>query len=460
MKGNRTKVIVAAGIGVFIAIALFFALVMPQLGKLLPSALLPDGRILHIEGVTYGTDHRMGFKSLLENFRPWLPAQVQSWVTPTRPRSEMHLEHPALVVWINATDPATGKYVDCQSVHMEIVGENGDLFQESTSDWFGSPAFWRVGHVFNAYPAEQRVLSVRITPWRTNLVVLLDVPNPHLTRPALWSGEPLQQHKRIGDLDVALKTLILSTKRVAGRNWESITRYWTPVWELRRAGKPADGWEAPEWIAEDSTGNRSQILGLHQKVARFSATCYPTATNLQAAVMLGSSPVFSPAAVQSNVWWNLKLNCDTRSIPVLGVFTNGVHVFLDGVYQTNPPVKMGTVQGGAPSGWTGQSRRVNPSRVDYWAGHYTPVPVIYAQARQLSATERLAVRLRDDAGDYWLAKPEPQGNRQGITPFLLELPPEVKSVVAEFVLLRPVQADFLVQMPQPPSPPVPPHSSD
>jgi len=148
------------------------------------------------------------------------------------------------------------------------------------------------------------------------------------------------------------------------------------------------------------------------------------------------------------------LNCDKRSIPVLGIFTNGVHVFLDGVYQTNPAVKMGAVRGGAPSGWTGQSRRVSPTRVDFWAGHYTPVPVIYVQAKELNATERLAVRLRDETGHYWLAKPE--GNNQGIKPFLVELPPEVKTVVAEFVLLRPVHADFLVKMPEPPSPALPP----
>jgi hypothetical protein len=446
----------AAGALLLIVIALFFALVLPQLRKPLPSALLAIGKVYHIEGVTYGTDHHMGFKSLLENFRPWLPASVRSWVDPSQPRSEMHLDHAVLVVWVNATDPVTGKYVDCQDILMEIVGQNRDTFPQSTTHWFGSAAFWRAGHVFDAYPREQRVLSVRITPWRTNMSVLLEVPNPHVIQPASWSGEPLPQHKTIGDLEVTLKSLILSTNSSGGRNWKRATARWTPSWELRQAGKPAVGWEEPEWIAEDPTGNRSQFLGLHQKVVRFSATCYPIATNTQAAVLLGTSPAFSPATLQSNVWWNLKLNCDKRSIPVLGVFTNGVHVFLDGVYQTNPAVKMGAVRGGAPSGWTGQSRRVSPSRVDYWSGHYTPVPVIYAQAKELNPNERLAVRLRDDAGHYWLAKPEPQGNNHRIQPFLLELPSEVKTVVAEFVLLRPVQADFLVQMPLPPSPAPPP----
>jgi hypothetical protein len=46
-------------------------------------------------------------------------------------------------------------------------------------------------------------------------------------------------------------------------------------------------------------------------------------------------------------------------------------------------------------------------------------------------------------------KPETQGNSQGIKPFLLDLPPDSKTVVADFVVLHPVQADFLVKIPQP-----------
>ena len=76
--------------------------------------------------------------------------------------------------------------------------------------------------------------------------------------------------------------------------------------------------------------------------------------------------------------------------------------------------------------------------------------MIYVQAKGLPSTDRLAVRLRDNEGNYWVAKPEPQGNTQGISPFLLELPEEVKTVAAEFVVLKPVEAQFFVQMPEPP----------
>ena len=37
----------------------------------------------------------------------------------------------------------------------------------------------------------------------------------------------------------------------------------------------------------------------------------------------------------------------------------------------------------------------------------------------------LAVRLRDQQGRYWLARPEPQGSRDNIRPYLIELPADV-----------------------------------
>jgi hypothetical protein len=324
---------------------------------------------------------------------------------------------------------------------VETLGENGDVFGEDTSEWFGSATFWRVGHVFYAFPRAQSVCTVQVTPWRTNVSVRFEVPNPHVSQPGTWSGQALPQ-QLVGDLDVALTGLLLRTNGSSAHYWESPSRYWSPVWELRQAGNPAAGWEEPEWIAEDPTGNRSQFLGVHQRVERFSGTFYPSPTNTQAAVLIGSSPLFSVHDLQSNIWWNLKLTYENHAISVLGVFTNGTHVFLDGAYQTNPPVGMGPVHGGAPSGWVGQIQRVSPTRVKQWAGHYTPVPVIYLRAPGLGATERLAARLHDSEGHYWLARPESQGNAQGISPFLLGLPEEVKTVVAEFVVLKPVEAQF------------------
>jgi len=46
-----------------------------------------------------------------------------------------------------------------------------------------------------------------------------------------------------------------------------------------------------------------------------------------------------------------------------------------------------------------------------------------------------------------VANPERQGTREGIQPFLVELPAEVKTVQAEVVLLESISAEFMVQIP-------------
>ena len=64
----------------------------------------------------------------------------------------------------------------------------------------------------------------------------------------------------------------------------------------------------------------------------------------------------------------------------------------------------------------------------------------------MDGKDRLAIRLRDARGVYWLTKPEPQGSSDRIYPYLVELPPEIKSVVPEVVLLKPVEAEFTVKV--------------
>jgi len=60
--------------------------------------------------------------------------------------------------------------------------------------------------------------------------------------------------------------------------------------------------------------------------------------------------------------------------------------------------------------------------------------------------------VRDDSGGIWTAKPEPQGDPEGVHAFLLELPAGVTNVVPELVLLRPIEAEFLVNTGRPATP--------
>ena len=173
---------------------------------------------------------------------------------------------------------------------------------------------------------------------------------------------------------------------------------------------------------------------------------YPKATNTEFAALIASLPQTDLSGLKTTLWWNQKCRIESNEVMVLGLFPPGMHVFSEGNYATNGP-SMAPVGGGAPSGsgWVGIQGRVTPARVQQWHGHNTPAPTIYIRAPDLREPNRLAVRMRDDQGRYWAGQPEPQGAPDGIHPFLLQVPPELTNVVPEVVLLKPVEAELLVE---------------
>jgi hypothetical protein len=405
---------------------------------------IADGRIIQIEAVSFGTNHQVGVRSpMLDRFGPWLPSGMRQALEPKVPHSRVRTPHAALVLWINAVDTA-GKSVDSQAVRVEFVDEHGELFGEQDRHWFGFGNFSRVAHVFHTYPRQQKKLELRLTPWRTNQGSLTTIVNPRVHTAAAWAGRTLPNAERVGNLEIVLRDLIVRTNDQT--YWQTPTRYWEPVWELRQNGTAAFGWDAPEWAAEDPTGNRGKYLGLHHPVLRYSATFYPGATNLDFAQLVARLPQTAVSAMQSNIFWNTKHALGTTEVFALGILPAGVNVFTEGAHTTART--MTAVRGGAPSGWTSQSQRVTPLKQQHWYGHYTPVPVLYLKAPSLPPDTRIGVRLVDEQGRYWLAKPEPQGVRDGIRPFLIELPDQTQSVTPEVVILKPVQATFQVQTPQ------------
>jgi len=415
----------------------------------LPKLTLADGRILQIEGVTHGTHHRIGRRSVLfERFGPWLPQTLRDWFAPRSPENTIDLDRPGLVVWVNALDPVSGTNVDCQGIRTEFVDRDGDLFSSAKSGWFGGQKFWRVGHVFYAYPRGEEQLTFRVTPWMKgrDTPVTAQFANPHVTQPANWSGEPLPQSKNVGPYQITLSRLNLRTNET--KYWQTPSVWLEPDWELRRDGQAVSGWSPPEWLAEDATGNRGQQLGRHQPVLRFVATIYPTATNVDAAVLIGVLPGIDPITLTNPVLWNAKLAAGTNEFVALGICPPGSYTFSGGNFDPTGPT-MGAVQSGAPSGWTSQSRRLTPLAVKRWSSHYTPHPTIYLRAPSLPEPARLGLRLRDELGRYWATEPEPQGAAGGVRPFLLKLPAGVTNVVPELVLLHPLEADFLVRTKDP-----------
>ena len=418
---------------------------------------LGDGRILLIEGVTYGTQHRMGGNSVLERFRPWLPGKFLAYLGMDRPTSTITLDRPGLVVWVNAISAVTPTNVDCQRIRVEFVDRNGDVFGTETSSWHGSPNFSRVGHMFTCYPRDERELALRVTTWKGGKTSEARIANPVVVKRANWTGKSLPQSTNVGEMEITLNELVVRTNGGTKKYWESPAIFFEPVWECRQNGTLAIGWEKPEWFAEDANGNRGRCLGAHQPVLRFFATAYPEATNARAAKLFAALPQTDLTTLNTNLWWNKTNSLVSTEVTVLGLFLPGTHTFSEGAYESSTKALLGP-RGGAPTGWTGSVRRLSPTRVKESRNHYTPSAVLYVRYRRPTAdvqtfdhpvarlpeeSDRLAVRLRDDHGQYWVAKAESAAD--GIYPFLLELPAGITNVVPEVVLLKPVHAEFAVE---------------
>jgi hypothetical protein len=452
MKKSRLIFIFAFGIASIFLLTLVWAATSSKPQKPLATADLGDGRIFQIEGVTYGVSHRIGNprSAFLERIEPWLPRKLFDVLEPKYPQNTIGpLSRPGLIVWVNAVDPAARTNVDCQGIRVELVDEHGDLFESETSWWFGGEKFWRVGHLFYTYPRTAQKLTMRITSWKSKHTAEVEFPNPHVSEAAVWTGVELPQEKQVGDLTIALVKLNPRTNGTAKTAyWETKSVYWNPGWEVRRGGKKVRGWESPEWIAEDPMGNRGQHLAVHQPVLRYSATFYPRATNAEATQLIATLPEVSLTNSLSTNWWNQKMKYGTNQISVLGFFPPGSYVFSEGALLTNPPVSMGPVRGGAPTGWTGTSEPITPFKWKEYDGYYSLTnSIIFLRAPELAGKERLAIRLRDDHGKYWSTKVEPQGTANGVRPFLLRLPPDADSFVAEVVVLKPIEAEFTVKVP-------------
>ncbi len=378
---------------------------------------------------------------------------MREYLQPKQPRSEITLDDPGLVVWVNAINAKTGSNVDCQGIRVEFVNQQGDLFGEETSSWGGfGNHFWRVGHIFKSFPRDEATLTMQITTWKSvrgtnNSSSRVEFANPAVTAPARWTGNPLPQQQKIGELEIALTSLELRTNGGRKKYWETPATFWQPPLGNSPRWRSGRRLERTGMIAEDPFGNRGQQLGVHQPVLRYTATYYPLATNAEAAVLIGTLPKVAPNLLTNGIIWNVETHFETNHILAIGCFPAGMHTFSEGAYvgqSATGRLGMGATSGGAPSGWAGMGQRVSPVKLVMWHGHYTPSPVIYLKVPESGSTDRFAVRVKDEQGQFWVLTPEPEGASDGIMPYLVSLPVGVTNVVPEIVLLKPIRATFSV----------------
>ena len=155
---------------------------------------LNDGRILQIEGVTYGTHHKMGKGS------EWLDRMTKKWSP--KPKKLLHLDffistvdlpRPVIVIWANVIDPRTNMTNSPKGRSLPILAElvdkdgkgpPGQLFEQA---FFMKNGLQRRAFMFDNYPQGEKLLTLRVAsglmtrPWRSEFSSI-EFPNPHVVQ--------------------------------------------------------------------------------------------------------------------------------------------------------------------------------------------------------------------------------------------------------------------------------------
>jgi hypothetical protein len=82
-------------------------------------------------------------------------------------------------------------------------------------------------------------------------------------------------------------------------------------------------------------------------------------------------------------------------------------------------------------------------KMTFTRDHSSSNLVIYVRVQNLVSPNRIAMRLRDSTGCYWSTRAETV-NFEQVYPFYVDRMSDKTNIVAEVVLLKPLQAEFLV----------------
>lgn len=404
---------------------------------------LSDGRVFHIEAVTYGTQHVVGWNDWWNvPLRKILPNSAIQFLTPAKGQSRQTTATPALIIWVYARDAATSRYVDCQGVRAALVDESGDVYPANgLAHGAFSKGFNRQAYTFEVFPRSAATLKLQLEPRRSREPSTILIPNPGRAASSnSLKPEALPVTRKVENLDFTLESLTIQTNGGPGREWEALSLHWAPVFSLKEGFKPATNWESPEWVAEDSLGNRGQTLGLHQPVLKFIGTVYPKPEAVTDETRIWRLPVARLPTTTNGIQWNTNIVVRGRSITVFGLFPPGSYTFSEGQL-TNLP--SGSMSG---NGWTGLSQQVFPGKWKSWATHGSTHYTVFLRSSGGKADQRVAVGLRrkqtQGAQTVWT---ESKSSGDNVRAYVFEEPiDDAQEVELEVILLEPVHAEFVV----------------
>lgn len=295
---------------VFITIGMFLTLVIVGLSLLALLApnqslranefLMPDGKILRIEGVTWGKTHRLDFE--YSPAGPW-----EFW-----DRRRMPITHghgiDQLTVWMTCHDAKSGRSLDFDwwsgSVAIdthgdEIPDDNPQLWQmgsRGTSGGGGSRPFradrtsyntWLVFSSFPSFRTNQGRFKLQLKNLAGDVATTIELTHPSPPAVQTWPAEELPATKVSGDVAVTLKNLRANFHWNTSNGVKKKWWYYSPEATVSVDGQLAGDWYASLLEVTDPLGNQQnygQSLSIREPTWRVRlAACRAQTSKFSAA---------------------------------------------------------------------------------------------------------------------------------------------------------------------------------
>lgn len=229
---------------------------------------LPDGSVLRIEGVTFGTTHRLKFEP--ESSAPWAfwkqrPTPIQYGTGKTE-----------LIVWMTRRDARTGRSLDfdwwAHSTAVDVLG--ADVLDYDAVLWEmrqgnrrangherpfrtdqGSFDTWLAQSSFPAFRTEQNRFKLQVFNTAGKIVATFDLTHPSPLSAGYWNAEELPATKSNGELAMTLHRLHPRLHKQTINGVERKSWYYWPETTLTENGMPTNQWNAEPFELTDPVGN-------------------------------------------------------------------------------------------------------------------------------------------------------------------------------------------------------------
>ncbi|MDA1163684.1 MAG: hypothetical protein O3B13_11335 [Planctomycetota bacterium] len=277
MKKHMTPFILIVGLATLsLAASLAFALIVGQLEDqspvqavpVLAEAIMPDGTILALNAVTFGTSHSLDVLILRNHFDPFESPWRQQTVS-------HHTGQDRIVIWLSRRHPRDGKYLDFDWwSHCAVTDSLGQTLQDTDARRF---AVSSNGNESNAgdrpFPPRIsshggangiQVVSSTLQKFRSASTVTLDVynaagdkvaslpmPNPTPQPTVEWKPETLPASRTDGELEVVLQSVRAIIHKGKQDGQEVETSRFDAVLEPRIDGVVSRQWYAHMTRFED-----------------------------------------------------------------------------------------------------------------------------------------------------------------------------------------------------------------